>query len=68
MIKENLEDWILKASEECKVDVKKFGLSKSVNWLHAIINSKLNRFEQLIDELIDKKCKRLEELGQVLNQ
>ncbi len=68
VIKENLEDWILKASGECRVDVEKFGLSKSVNWLHAIINSKLNLFEQLIDELIDKKCKRLEELGQVLNQ
>lgn len=47
-----LEEWIIKACEEAKIDLKKYNLPKNGNKLHKVINTNLNKFENLLGELI----------------
>lgn len=49
-----LEEWIIEASKEVKINMDKYGLSRDGNKLHKVINSNLDKFEKLLDELIDK--------------
>ena len=49
-----LEEWIIEASKESKINLKKHNLPKDGNKLHKIINLNLERFEGLLDELIEK--------------
>ena len=50
-----LEDWILNACKAQKIDPIKFGLPADPNKLHDILNHKLDKFENLTDELIRQK-------------
>jgi hypothetical protein len=49
-----LEEWIIGASKEVKISMNRYGLPKDGNKLHKVINSNLDKFEKLLDELVDK--------------
>lgn len=48
-----LESWIVVASREAGISLKKFNLPDDPYKLHQHVNLKLDKFEQLIKELID---------------
>jgi len=54
-----LEEWIIKASGEAKIDLEKYNLPGDGNKLHKVINSNLTKFESLLGELIDKSDRLL---------
>ncbi len=54
-----LEEWIIEASKEAKITMSKYGLPRDGNKLHKVINSNLDKFEKLLDELINKSEKLL---------
>lgn len=54
VISPRLEEWIIKAAKEAKVNMRKYGLSEDGDKLHKLINSELSRFERLLGELINK--------------
>lgn len=47
-----LEDWILKATTEAQVDIRKYNLPDNSDDLHKHMN--INRFERLIDDLMER--------------
>jgi len=49
-----LEEWIIGASKEVKISMNRYGLPKDGNKLHKVINSNLDKFERLLEDLIDK--------------
>jgi len=49
-----LEDWILKAAKEAKVDVKRYNLPDDGEKLHKMININITKFEKLIEDLKGK--------------
>ncbi len=54
-LKGKLEDWIIKACKINNIRPSAFGLPEKPDDLHDIINQKLSNFEQLINEMIEKK-------------
>ena len=46
-----LEEWILDSSKRANIDLKDYNLPTNANELHEEINFKINRFEQLIEDL-----------------
>jgi len=54
VISPRLEEWIIRAAKEAKVNMHKYGLPGDGNKLHKLINSELSRFERLLGELINK--------------
>ena len=55
MLNVKLENWILSVCRSEKIDPEKFGLSSSPKQLHDNINNQLDKFSNLIDELISRK-------------
>ncbi len=53
-----LEDWILKAAKEAGINIKDYSLPDDANELHKIINTKLEKFILLIED-IKKRSKML---------
>ncbi|MDL1956249.1 MAG: hypothetical protein LWW95_04240 [Candidatus Desulfofervidus auxilii] len=49
-----LEEWILRATKEAKIDIKKYGLPNDAEKLHKIINIRIDKFERLIEDLKEK--------------
>jgi hypothetical protein len=49
-----LEEWILKAAKEAKIQAKDFGLPDHANGLHKVINSRLEHFTKLLNEIKGK--------------
>ncbi len=47
-----LEDWIIKLCVSAKINLSHFGLPDKPNELHNIINQRLNKFELLIEHLL----------------
>jgi hypothetical protein len=62
-----LEDWIISICSKQKLDLNIFGLPKRPNDLHDIINQKLPKFQELLDELIKLKNPELLKLQEWLN-
>jgi hypothetical protein len=62
-----LEDWILEATKEAKVDIKRYNLPRNSNELHKTINTKIGRFEELIDNL-RKKSKMMKVLEKFIRK
>lgn len=60
-----LEDWVLKATKELKVDTLDYGLPDDGNKLHKIINIKLEDFKKLIND-IKQESKMLKTLQSFL--
>lgn len=61
-----LEDWILKAAKEAKVNVEDYSLPDDASELHEIINIKPEKFLRLIEDLKKKKSKMLKNLETLL--
>lgn len=47
-----LEDWIIETCRNANVELRKYNLPDDSTQLHEIINFRLNRFQQLIEDLI----------------
>jgi len=62
-----LEEWIIEASREARIDLEKYKLPRDGNTLHKVINSNLSKFENLLDELINKS-ERVEVLKNILEE
>lgn len=62
-----LEEWILKAAREAKVEVKKYNLPNNGDYLHRIINLKIDKFERLVLDL-RSKSRMLKDLESILKQ
>ncbi|MBC7108931.1 MAG: hypothetical protein H5T41_09165 [Methanomassiliicoccales archaeon] len=54
LLSPRLEEWIVEASKEAKVSLNRYGLPRDGNDLHKVINSNLDKFERLLEDLIDK--------------
>lgn len=52
ILKVKLEDWIISLCNSSRIDIEKFGLEKEPNYLHSIINDRLDKFDKLIDYLL----------------
>lgn len=61
-----LEDWILKAANETKVNVEDFGLPNDADELHKVINIKTEKFLLLVEHIKKKKGKMLKTLEGLL--
>jgi len=60
-----LEDWVLKAAGQSNIDVKSYDLPDDPVMLHVEINLQINRFEQLIRDLM-RKSRYLKALAKIL--
>jgi len=49
-----LEEWILKAAKEAKIDIKRYNLPDDGYQLHKVINFNLRKFEKLVNDLKGK--------------
>lgn len=56
-----LEEWIIKATEEAGIDIKRYNLPDDGEKLHKVINIDLRKFEKLVKDL-KGKSKMLEAL------
>ncbi|MGC8696642.1 MAG: hypothetical protein ACP5UD_09605 [Conexivisphaera sp.] len=66
VLRPRLEGWVLRACKLCGVEPEKFGLSGKEDDLHRVINSKLDNFRRLLDELRNDECSMMGELESVL--
>jgi len=62
-----LEEWILGACTEAGIDIRDYNLPNNPNQLHEIINVRINRFRQLVDDLM-KRSNRVRALQTSLRQ
>jgi len=61
-----LEDWIIKAAKESRIDMKDYNLPDDAYELHKINFKSLNNFTKLIEDMEKRKCKMLMSLGTFL--
>jgi len=61
-----LEDWIIKAAKESRIDMKDYNLPDDAYELHKINFKSLNNFTKLIEDMEKRKCKMLMALGTFL--
>lgn len=62
-----LEQWILEAAKEARVDIKKFGLPNDEITLHEIININLEKYKELLKVLQKRNC-RLSEFAKEIKR
>ena len=46
-----LEEWVIESARKANISPKDYNLPATGNELHEVINSKINRFEELLDDL-----------------
>ena len=63
-----LEDWILRAATEARLDVDGYGLPNRPSALHRVINVDLRKFDRLLADLIDAGTARMRELRRLLER
>jgi len=63
-----LEEWILNAVKELNIDLKDYNLPADPNKLHAVINSNLKNFRDLLHTLKQKQSKKLAVLEEFLKK
>jgi hypothetical protein len=56
-IKPYLEEWILNACKDARVNIREFNLPNDPISLHHVINSNLNKLERLLEELLNRDCR-----------
>jgi len=66
MLSPRLEEWILKILKEININIRKYNLPNDANNLHKAINTNLNNFEKLIDDL--KKTKKFKEIKNLIEK
>lgn len=59
-----LEEWVLKASKEANIDIRRYNLPDDATALHELINTNLDKFEILLEDM--KDCNRLKNLKKLL--
>lgn len=52
-----LEEWIIKATIEAKIDIEKYNLPKDPDKLHSIININIKKFEKLLVKLKEESSR-----------
>jgi hypothetical protein len=55
VLKGKLEDWIIATCKAAGVQLSDFSLPEKPNELHAVINQRIDKFENLIDHLLKNK-------------
>jgi len=65
VLRPRLEEWVLKAAEECKVKIEDFGLPSNAHQLHKTLGSDTDNFKKLV-EAIKAKSQRIKTLAEVL--
>jgi hypothetical protein len=68
VLRVKLEDWIISACQASHVNAAHFGLPHRPSELHSVINSKINAFEKLLDELLTAKNPNLLTLASWLHR
>lgn len=63
-----LEEWILEAAKEARIDLKNYNLPETGDKLHANINLNLKNFQRLLHSLKKNKSKRLAVLEEFLKE
>jgi len=51
-INEDLEDWILKISRTCGINISNYSLPNDRERLHRVIRGNLDKFQKLLDDLL----------------
>ena len=62
-----LEEWIIKATEEAGIDIKRYNLPDDGEQLHKVINIDLSKFERLVNDL-KVKSKMMKALEKALKE
>jgi hypothetical protein len=62
----NLENWIIEACIEEKINLNSYDLPSNPVDFHSIINSKITKFQNLLHKLLEEKNKRLLTLGECI--
>jgi hypothetical protein len=62
-----LEEWVLGACSEAGIDVRDYNLPNNPNQLHEVINVRINRFRQLVEDLM-KRSDRVRALQTCLRE
>ena len=52
-----LEEWILNACNDARVNIREYNLPNDPISLHHVINSNLNKLERLLEELLNRNCR-----------
>ena len=60
-----LEEWILKAAKELKINLKNYGLQENPNLFHEAVSLNPRKFERLIKDMQEKSV-RLKKLAKFL--
>jgi hypothetical protein len=47
-----LEDWIISACRRSEIDIEEFGLPRTPNELHSVLNNRIPAFARLLDALL----------------
>ena len=63
-----LEEWIIAASREANINLSRYNLPNNPNQLHAIINIKLNQFQRLVKDLMQRRGNRVRALRDLLRE
>jgi hypothetical protein len=60
ILRPRLEEWILEAAKEAKIDPRKYNLPKDPTQLHEQINMQIDQFQKLVKDLvITKRVRKL---------
>ena len=62
MLCPNLEEWILKATKDAEINIKNYNLPDNIDELHKILNTKIGKFTNLLQNLKKKKSRLLKTL------
>jgi len=68
VIKPRLEEWILKCANELKINLKQHAMPNNGNELHKIINTRIPRFEDMVNEMLAKNSPALMYLKSLLEK
>lgn len=66
MLSPRLEEWIIGASKEAKVNMNDYGLGSDPNQLHRMINRRIDNLKRLLCD-IEGKSKRIMTLKNIIN-
>ena len=61
-----LEDWILRATRDARLDITKYGLPNDPTALHRVINLDPRKIERLLGDLRNAATERMKTLAQLL--
>ncbi len=66
IVRPRLEEWIIKSAQASGLKMSDFGFSERGNELHREINSKLQKFEELLDALAQAGSERIKYLKSLI--